>query len=147
MILNRDFKEFISSLNASGVRYLVIGGYAVAFHGRPRYTKDLDVWIEVSEDNAQRIMQALKAFGFGALDVTVQDCLKPGQILQLGRPPHRIDLLSFADGVDFADCYATRVEADVDGVQMCFIDLERLKQNKRASGRPQDLADLDQLEE
>ena len=147
MILNRDFKEFIGSLNASGVRYLVIGGYAVAFHGRPRYTKDLDVWIEVSEDNAYRITQALKAFGFGGLELTVQDFLKPGEIIQLGRPPHRIDLLTFADGVDFADCYAARVDADIDGVRMCFIDLERLKQNKRASGRPQDLADLDLLEE
>lgn len=147
MTLSRDFKEFIASLNANGVRYLVVGGYAVAFHGHPRYTKDLDVWIEVSAENARRALQALEAFGFGGLEITPDDLTKPDQIIQLGYPPQRIDLLTSADGVSFAECHAARVEAELDGVRVCFIDLEHLKRNKRASGRHQDLADVENLEE
>jgi hypothetical protein len=144
-MLNRDFKEFIESLNSNNVRYLIVGGYAVAFHGHPRYTKDLDVWIESSEKNAEKILQALEDFGFGALDLTSEDFLQVGQVIQLGYPPNRIDLLNSPSGVDFAECYESRIEIEFEKIKICVIDLENLKKNKRASGRFQDLADVEKL--
>jgi hypothetical protein len=146
LTLDRDFKEFIESLNANDVRYLVVGGYAVAFHGHPRYTKDLDIWIELNPENAARIIRALHDFGFGSLDLTEQDFLTPDQVVQLGYPPYRIDLLSTLAGVDFEACYAQRVETDIAGVRVAFIDVASLRKNKRAVGRHQDLADLENLE-
>ena len=107
MVLNQDFKEFIQSLNAHKVRYLIIGGYAVAFHGYPRYTKDLDVWVWLDPGNAKRVIDALDQFGFGSLGLTVEDFLEPEQVIQLGYPPSRIDLLLNLKGVDFEVCYAS----------------------------------------
>jgi predicted nucleotidyltransferase len=144
-MLNQDFKEFIASLNANQVRYLIIGGYAVAFHGYPRYTKDIDIWIERSAANAARMVKALEDFGFGSLGLEVKDFLEVDQIIQLGYPPARIDLLTSAPGVDFEQCYASRVEVDIEGVRVNFIDLDNLRRNKRAAGRMQDLADLENL--
>jgi hypothetical protein len=146
MVLSPDFREFIQSLNDNGVRYLVVGGYAVAFYGYPRYTKDLDVWIEMSEENARRMVKALDQFGFGSLGLTVEDFLTPDQIIQLGYPPNRIDILTTLPGVEFSDCYPFRTVVDVEGLPVNFIDLDNLKQTKRASGRFQDLADLEHLE-
>lgn len=146
-MLNQDFKEFIQSLNDNQVRYLVIGGYAVAFHGYPRYTKDIDIWIEMSPENAGRMVRALKEFGFASLELQPQDFMVPDQVIQLGYPPNRIDLLTTPDGVDFGTCYAARLEIEITGVQVNFIDLENLRVNKRASGRLQDLADLENLED
>jgi hypothetical protein len=145
-VLNQDFKEFIQSLNDNGVRYLVIGGYAVAFHGYPRYTRDIDIWIEMSPDNAARIVRALEQFGFGSLRLKEADFLTPDQIIQLGYPPSRIDLITTASGVDFPDCYASRVDVELDDALVSFVSLEGLKRNKRASGRLQDLADLENLQ-
>ncbi|BAS55820.1 hypothetical protein NIES2135_48890 [Leptolyngbya boryana NIES-2135] len=145
-MLNQDFREFIQSLNDNQVRYLVVGGYAVAIYGHPRYTKDLDVWIEMTQENATNIMQALQQFGFGSLNLTVEDFLTSDQVIQLGYPPNRIDMITTPDGVDFATCFRTRSEIEVDGVIVNFIDLENLKRNKKASGRLQDLADLEKLE-
>ncbi len=145
-MLNQDFKEFIASLNDNGVRYLVVGGYAVALHGYPRYTKDIDIWIEMTPDNAQNIIGALEQFGFGALGLQAEDFLAPDMIIQLGYPPARIDLLTTAPGVTFETCYQTRVIVEIDDVLVNFIDLDNLKRNKRASGRLQDLADLENLE-
>ena len=145
-MLNQDFREFIQSLNDNGVRYLVIGGYAVALHGHPRYTRDIDIWIEMTPDNAANIVRALEQFGFGSLGLKTADFVTPDQIVQLGYPPNRIDLITTASGVDFADCYTARVAVKVDGVLVSFIDLENLKRNKRASGRLQDLADLENLQ-
>jgi hypothetical protein len=146
-MLNQDFKEFVQSLNASRVRYLIVGGYAVAVHGHPRYTKDIDIWIEMSEENAHRLVQALDDFGFGSLGLQPADFLQPDQIVQLGYPPARIDLLTTLVGVDFDTCHASRVDVLIDDVVASFIDLENLKRNKRASGRLQDLADLENLGE
>jgi hypothetical protein len=146
MVLSPDFREFIQSLNDNGVRYLVVGGYAVAFYGYPRYTKDLDVWIEMSEENARRMVKALDQFGFGSLGLTVEDFLTPDQIIQLGYPPNRIDILTTLPGVEFSDCYPFRTVVDVEGLPVNFIDLDNLKRTKRASGRFQDLADLENLE-
>ena len=144
-MLNQDFREFVQSLNGNKVRYLVVGGYAVAFHGHPRYTKDLDVWIELSAVNAANMVRAMEEFGFASLGLQAEDFLVPDQVVQMGLPPNRIDVLTWADGLEFEPCYASRVQAVIDGVRLEFIDLESLKKNKRAMGRAQDLADLEEL--
>ncbi len=105
VLVDPDFKEFIESLNNNQVRYLVIGGYAVALHGHPRYTKDLDVWIDRTPENAKRVVTALEEFGFGSLGLTQSDFLEAGQIVQLGYPPSRIDILLTLKGVEFGVCY------------------------------------------
>jgi hypothetical protein len=145
MVLNQDFKEFIQSLSDHDVRYLIIDGYAVAFHGHPRYTKDLDIWIELGQGNAANILKALAQFGFGSLGLTEDDFLEPDQIIQLGFPPSRIDILTTLVGVDFDECFASKTITTIDNIQMNFIDLENLKKNKKATGRLQDLADLENL--
>jgi predicted nucleotidyltransferase len=145
-VLNQDFKEFIQSLNDNQVRYLVIGGYAVAFHGHPRYTQDMDIWLAMIPENASKMIKALEQFGFGTLGLKADDFLVPDQIIQLGYAPSRIDLLTTLKGVEFEKCYASRVEVEIEGVKVNFIDLENLKQNKKATGRHQDLADLENLE-
>ena len=141
-----DFKEFIESLNKNGVDYLVVGGYAVAFHGYPRYTKDMDVWIRGDSANAERLLRALKDFGFKEIDLRIADLLEDETLIELGYPPKRIDLLTRLTGVDFETAYPSRVEADIGGVSANFIDLANLKKNKKTTGRHQDLADLEQLE-
>ncbi|MBI1299918.1 hypothetical protein GC175_33760 [bacterium] len=145
-MLDQDFREFIASLNANDVRYLVVGGYAVAFHGHPRYTKDIDIWIELEPTNAQRVITALVEFGFSSLDLKPEDFLVADQIIQLGYPPNRIDLITTLEAVDFDACYAAREDAVFEGVVVHFIDVENLKKNKTASGRPQDLADVANLD-
>ena len=145
-MLNRDFKEFIQSLNDNDVRYLVVGGYAVALHGYPRYTKDMDIWVEMTAENASRITKALDQFGFGSLGIQEKDFTIPDQMLQLGYPPRRIDILTTLPGVEFSECYPSRTIVEVDGVSVNFIDLGNLRKNKRATGRHQDLADLENLE-
>ncbi|MCD4738362.1 MAG: hypothetical protein K8R89_03775 [Anaerolineae bacterium] len=144
-MLSPDFREFIQSLNDNQVRYLVIGGYAVALHGHPRYTKDIDVWIEMSPENAENMVQALEQFGFGSLGLQANDFVVPDQIVQLGYPPNRIDIISTPPGVDFEHCYASRVKVIIDDVLVNFIDLDNLKKSKQASGRLQDLADIENL--
>lgn len=145
-MLNQDFKEFIESLNANEVRYLVVGGYAVAFHGYPRYTKDIDIWVDTTRENSSNILKALEQFGFGDLGVKESDFGLSDQLLQLGYPPNQIDILTSIPGVEFSDCYASRSIEVVDGVSVNFINLDNLKKNKKASGRYQDLADLENLE-
>lgn len=145
MTIAPDFKAFVASLNAHEVHYLIVGGYAVAFHGHPRYTKDLDIWIERTSDNAQRLLKALDAFGFGALGLQEADFLEPDQIIQLGNPPLRIDILTSLSGVTFASCYPEREMLITEDMKLVFIGLEGLRRNKRASGRHQDLADLENL--
>jgi len=145
-MLNQDFKEFIQLLNENQVKYLVIGGYAVAIHGHPRYTKDIDIWIEISKENAEKLITALTQFGFGSLGLTPQDFQSPDQVIQLGYPPNRIDLITTPDGVDFQTCYNSRTEVLLSDIVVNFIDLDNLKKNKLASGRFQDLADLENLQ-
>lgn len=144
-MLNKDFREFIESLNSNKVKFLVLGGYALAFHGHPRYTKDLDIWLEASSENARRIIQALADFGFAGLGVSKDDFLVEGQIVQLGYPPNRIDLINSPDGIDFDECYKARIEIDLNGLIIPIIDLENFRKNKKAAGRAQDLADLEKL--
>jgi hypothetical protein len=145
MVLNPDFKEFLQSLNDNQVRYLVVGGYAVALHGYPRYTKDLDVWIDLGLDNAQKLIIALDQFGFASLKLRAEDFLDPGKVIQLGYPPNRIDLITTLAGVDFETCFESRLVIQVNDIAVNFIDLDNLRSNKRSAGRPQDLADLDNL--
>jgi hypothetical protein len=144
--MDQDFKEFIESLNKNNVQYLLVGGYAVAFHGTPRYTKDLDIWVNTTVENAGRVILALKEFGFESLGIKVEDLIIPQQIIQLGYPPLRIDLLTTIDGVIFEDCYPQRIIYDDSGTDIHLIDLASLIKNKRATGRSQDIADLEWLE-
>lgn len=145
MHLDRDFSEFVTLLVAHDVRFLVVGGYAVAAHGHPRYTGDLDIWVWASPGNAAGLLRALTDFGFGSLGLTVTDFTEPDRVVQLGYPPVRIDLLTSIDGVDFESCFERRVDVSLDGLSLPFLSLEDLRRNKAASGRPQDLADLDAL--
>ena len=145
-MLSKDFKEFVELLNENNVKYLVVGGYAVALHGNPRYTKDLDIWIEPSPDNAKKILNALGKFGFSSLELEVKDFLEKDQIIQLGYPPNRIDLLTTLTGLNFEKCYRSRVQVKIQDIFINFIDIENLKKNKRATGRTQDLADIENLE-
>jgi len=144
-MINKDFKQFIELLNKNNVRYLVVGGYALAFHGFPRYTKDIDFWVWVNEDNARNLVKTLEEFGFSSLDLKEDDFLSPGYVVQLGQPPGRIDLLTSVTGLDFEECYETRVNIEIRGSKIDFIDLESFKKNKKAVGRYQDLADLENL--
>lgn len=146
MIMDKNFKEFIQLLNKNRVKYLIVGGYAVALHGHPRYTKDLDIWIYVSTVNAERLINTLNEFGFTSLDLKSNDFLIYENVVQLGAPPNRIDLLTSVDGVEFDSCYESKFEVEIEGIRINFINLEDLKKNKKASGRHQDLADLENLE-
>ncbi len=147
MHLSRDFSEFIAFLFDRNVRFLVVGGYAVAAHGHPRYTGDLDVWIAIDAANVHSLLRALDDFGFGSLGLTDADFLSPGRVVQLGYPPLRIDLLTSVDGVAFAECYDRRADVTLDGQRVPFIGLSDLRRNKSAAGRPQDIADLHALED
>lgn len=143
--LPRDFKEFLRLLDAHKVEYLLIGGYAVSYHGYPRATAGMDIWVAVHPANADRIVGALKEFGFDLPDLSPELFLREWQIIRLGVPPIRIEIATTLSGVDFGECYAERVEDTIEGVSVNLIDLNHLKLNKRASGRHQDLADLEHL--
>ena len=145
MVLNQDFSEFIKLLNFHNVQYLIVDGYAVAFHGYPRYTKDLDIWISTDIENAGSMISVLKDFGFGSLKISKDDFTKPERIRQLGCPPNRIDIITTAEGLVFRDCYPSRIETEIEGLRITFIDLTNLRNNKRAIGRYQDLAALENL--
>ena len=126
MILNPDFKEFFQLLNKNNVKYLVIGGFAVAFHGYPRFTKDIDIWLQSNSENAMKVVETLVDFGFKSPGLTIEDFLESETIIQLGYPPNRIDLITTATGVDFDDCYQSKIEEEIDGVKIPFIDLDNL---------------------
>ena len=143
--MNRDWKEFIESLNRADVRYLIVGGIAVAAHGHVRYTKDLDVWVEASKENALRIVAAIDDFGLGSLNLVPEDFEKERLIVQLGYEPKRIDILTKISGVTFSDAYPHAVVTELMSVPTRVIDKQRLCTNKLASGRLQDLADVEAL--
>lgn len=145
MVLSKDFKEFIELLNSNQVKYLIVGGYALAFYGHPRYTKDMDVWVLIDPENAKKVVATLRDFGFSQFGLKEEDFLIPNAIIQLGYPPSRIDILTQATGVDFNECYSKKMSLEIDGLIIDFIDIENLKKNKQATGRLQDLADLEHL--
>jgi hypothetical protein len=140
-----DFREFLRLLNAHQVEYLLIGGYAVAYHGYPRATADMDLWVAVHPDTAERLVATLKAFGFDVPQLAPGLFLKEGQIIRLGIPPVRIEIATGISGVRFDECYPARVVDVLDGVPVNLIDLAHLKINKKAAGRHKDLNDLENL--
>jgi hypothetical protein len=140
-----DFKEFLSLLNDNQVEYLLIGGYAVGYHGYPRTTNDIDVWIAINPENAERVVATLKEFGFDAPELTPDLFLQENKIVRMGMPPMRIEISTTISGVDFSQCYRERVTDIFDGVMVNIISLHHLKTNKRASGRHKDLSDLEYL--
>lgn len=143
--LQADLKEFIGLLNSHGVEYLIVGGHAVAFHGHPRFTGDIDFFIRVTPANVQRLLAVLNDFGFGSLGITQRALLEPKRILQLGYPPNRIDILTSISGVDFDSAWESRIESVMDDQRVIMIGWNDLLQNKRAAGRRKDLADVEKL--
>lgn len=144
-MLNKDFKEFIALLHSNAVDFLVVGAHALAAHGRPRYTGDLDIWVRPEPDNLALLIKALDAFGFAALGVSADDFMTPQAMVQLGYPPARIDLLTSIDGVTFADCFAHRLDVAIAGTVLPVISIDDLIRNKLATGRAKDLVDVASL--
>ena len=143
----QDFKELLTLFNAHEVEYVVIGAHALAFHGVPRYTGDMDIYVRDDGNNARRIMAALEDFGFGSMDLTEDDFLGPDKVVQLGYPPVRIDLLTSISGVAWEEVATHRVAGEYGGITIYFIGREQLIANKRACGRTKDLADIEALGE
>jgi hypothetical protein len=145
MQLDPDFRDFVELFTSNGVRFLIVGGYAVAAHGLPRYTGDLDAWVWVSAENASRVVRSLEAFGFSNLGLSEDDFNQPDRVVQLGYPPYRIDVLTSIDGVEFDAAWDRRVVLELDGIEVPFIGRDDLLTNKRVVGRPQDIADVERL--
>jgi len=140
-----DFKEFLLLLNSHQVEYLLIGGYAVGYYGYPRATGDMDVWIAIDPENAEKLVTVLKEFGFDVPNLSPELFLEKGKITRMGVPPMRLEILTTISGVSFEDCYANRTIDVVDGVEINFISISHLRANKKASGRHKDLNDLENL--
>ncbi len=146
MELSKDFKEFLELLNVHKVKYLIVGGYAVNFHGYPRYTKDIDLWIWLKKENLTSLLSALQEFGINADSLSEGDLYEKSNIIQLGYEPHRIDLLMDVDGIDFESCFRKRKTVTLDDVAVNFLGIDDLILAKKSMGRLQDLADAEQLE-
>jgi hypothetical protein len=145
--VNPDFRDFLSAFNAEGVEYLVVGAYALAAHGLPRATGDLDLWVDARPDNADRVWRALVRFGAPVDELRRDDFTRPDVVLQVGVAPRRVDVLTGIDGVDFAAAWPERLTVPLSDLEVPVISREFLIRNKRACGRPQDLADLAWLEQ
>ncbi|WP_367870765.1 DUF6036 family nucleotidyltransferase [Luteolibacter sp. Populi] len=143
--LNKDFLTFIELLENEGVEYLVVGGYAVALHGFPRYTGDIDFFIAINRDNAQRLLKVFDQFGFGDIGLELDDFLRESFVVEIGREPRKIQVLTGIDGVTFTECYGRRVEVEADGLVLKYIAKDDLIRNKAASGRAKDLIDVEEL--
>ncbi len=145
MELQNDFKELLELFNAHDVQYLIVGGYALAYFGAPRYTGDIDIFVKSDSKNASLILKALSDFGFGSAGLKLEDFTNTDNIIQLGYPPVRIDIMTSISGVSWEDAYNGREEGKYGDVPVYFIGLDQYIQNKRASGRKKDLADLEAL--
>lgn len=145
MKLPKDFREFIELLNSESVKYVIVGGYAVAFHGHPRFTGDIDFFVEPSADNAARLRRVMQSFGFGATGLMESDFSVKDQVIQLGIPPVRIDVLTGISGVSFEDAWASRVQSTLDNLSVNFIGKAALIKNKEAAGRTKDAADSEEM--
>lgn len=145
MVLHQDFKELLELLSANQVEYLVVGGFALGFHGAPRSTGDIDIWIRVSEENAIRMENVLNQFGLSSLGYRTSDFLDKNSVIQLGVPPVRIDIMMDISGVEFNDAYKNRVITENEGMVINYICKEDFIKNKKASGRLKDLADIESL--
>jgi hypothetical protein len=146
MNFEKDFIDFIEFLNIHHVEYMVVGAHALAFHGRPRHTGDLDIWIKPSFENAGKMVNVLRDFGFDSLGLTKEDFLKENYVTQLGYPPLRIDILNAISGVNFDDAYNGKVVGQYDDLTIPFINIADFIANKQASGRAKDLGDIDALQ-
>ncbi len=146
MKVEKDYEELLELFNRHNVRYCIVGSFALAFHARPRYTKDLDILVEPSAQNGQRILSALNDFGFGSLQLSEQDFMKPGQIIQLGYEPVRIDLISSIEGMDFKEIWNNRSKGQFGKTPVFFIGLSDFIRSKKAANRSQDRADLEILQ-
>ena len=145
MPLSKDLREFVELLNANKVEYVVVGAFAVAFYGVPRYTADLDLLVQPTNENGERILSALRQFGFGDLPIQASDFSEPDKIVQLGVSPNRVDLLTSITGVPFEEAWSTREQGELDGITVWFIGSSTLIKNKERTGRPRDLGDADEL--
>jgi predicted nucleotidyltransferase len=139
------FRKLLKSLNSNGVEYLIIGGYAVVYHGYVRTTGDLDIWIRCTLENATRTVEAIRAIGYNPAGLKPELLLRPGGVLRIGSEPFAFDIVNQIDGVTFDDCYTRRMHAEIDGITLNVISLADLKANKAATGRNKDRADLDYL--
>ena len=146
MATNRDFNDLFCAFNAHDVRYLVVGAYAVTFHARPRFTQDLDLWVDPEPENSHRVLAALASFGAPVRDLSAMQLARPGLVVQLGVAPNRIDVLTGVEGLSFSEAWPARVAANYSGILIHVIGREHLIRNKRALGRPQDLLDVQELE-
>ena len=140
--MSRDFVEMLAALSAAGARFLIVGAHALAAHGAPRATGDLDIWIQATPENAARVLDALTHFGAALFDLSVDDLSKPDTVFQIGLPPSRIDILSSISGVDFDTAWPRRVEVTIGDLRVPLIGRDDFITNKRAAGRPKDLSDL-----
>jgi len=147
MALSKDSKEFLESLNSRVIDYVIVGAHSLAFHERPRYTGDLDILVRATPENAAKLVDLLNQFGFAHSGFKESDFTQPEQLIQLGRAPNRIDLLTSITGVTTEEALASKVEAELDGISVFILSKDALIRNKRAVGRPQDLADLKLLED
>lgn len=145
MILAKDFEDFVRLLNKFEVEYLIVGGYAMAFHGKPRFTGDLDIWINISESNAEKILQVLKSFGMESLRFQKEDFLELGYVSQIGHPPLRIDILNNIDGLEFDEAFVNKQILVEDNLEISYIGIHDLMKNKIASGRKQDIQDVREI--
>ena len=145
MPTNSDFRELLSTWNDCEVRYLIIGGYAVMLYTEPRFTKDLDLWVEPTAENGRRVFRALALFGAPLAGVTADDFSQEGLFYQMGRPPVRVDVLTSVTGMRFQEAWLNRVERDLGGIPAPFLSRDDLIRTKTALGRPQDLLDVEQL--
>jgi hypothetical protein len=145
MKLHKDIREFIELCLSRKVDFLLVGDYALAFHGAPRFTEDIDFMVLVSHENADKIFGVIQTFGFANTGITRDDFLEAAQVIQLGRAPHRIDLLTGISGVTWEEAWASRVPVFLDGLAIQAIGKEELIRNKKATGRPQDFADVTRL--
>ena len=145
MATSNDFKELFKLLNKHNVEYLIVGGYALAYHGAPRFTGDIDVLINAIPQNALKVIEVINEFGFGSLDISAYDFTEPGQVIQLGRPPSRIDLLTSISGVDWEEASAGAISDYFADVPVQYIGYDQFIKNKRAIGRHKDLADIEML--
>jgi len=143
--LHPDFKDFLRLLNSHNVRYLLVGGYAVGYHGYPRATGDMDIWIELSELNSKKVTSACRDFGMPNEEISEDLFLEKNKVIRMGVPPVRLEVITSASGVAFDECYSNREVVEIDGIPINFISLQDLKKNKRAAGRHKDLEDIDHL--